>query len=124
MSKFLPAALLALAALLAPASAQTSPAPQVVRIRVEAQPGDQVLLFLGPSLAPPIALPGFTGLLALDPLVMLAVPGAPVDAQGVSLTVLPVSTWPSAWPLPYFQAGIVSPRDAASGQLRPPTRLR
>lgn len=120
MHPFLPSALLALAALLSPASAQISTAPEYLRIRVEAEPGSQVLLFFGPELAPPLALPGFTGLLALDPRTLICLPGSPVDMQGVSLSVIPVGAWPSAWSRPYYQVGIKSPRDTGSGGLRPP----
>lgn len=124
MHPFLPSALLALAALLSPASAQISTAPEYLRIRVEAEPGSQVILCFGPELASPLALPGFSGLLVLDPRTMVCLPGSPVDMQGVSVSMIPVGAWPSAWSRLYFQAGILSPRDPASGQLRLPVRAR
>lgn len=94
----------------------------VLRIAVQTQAGDVVLLLLSPSLAPPTQLPGFEGLLALDPYIMVVAPGAPTDATGLSVTVLPLPGFVGLHL--HLQPAIRSPRDPASGQLRAPRRLR
>jgi hypothetical protein len=115
------AALIAVAAAVRPAVAQvaaTTDPVGYIRVRVLAQPDDLVLLFLAPSLGSPIPLPGFQGLLALDPSALVCMAGAPVDSLGISDTLLP-NAWLGCW----LQAGIRSPRDPASGQLQSPRRL-
>jgi hypothetical protein len=89
---------------------------------VQAKPDDLVLLFFGSHLAPPTALPGFQGLFALDPNAMVFLPGAPVDMHGVSLTPIHHS-WQGQWLTLIVQAGVCSPRDAASDNLLPPHRV-
>lgn len=106
----------------APAQSAGDPTQSVLRIVVQAQPGDAVLLLLSPSLGTPTQLPGCQGLLALDPGLLVNAPGAPTDATGVSMTLVPLPGF-VGMPL-YLQPAIRSPRDPASGHLQPPRRLR
>ena len=106
----------------APAQSTGELSESILRIVVQAQPGDVVLLLLSPSLGTPTQLPGFQGLLALDPGIMVVAPGAPTDATGLSVTVLPLPGFVGMHL--HLQPAIRSPRDPASGHLQPPRRLR
>ena len=106
----------------APAQSTGELSESLLRIVVQAQPGDVVLLLLSPSLGAPTQLPGFQGLLALDPGIMVVAPGAPTDATGLSVTVLPLPGFVGMHL--HLQPAIRSPRDPASVHLQAPRRLR